>query len=104
MKILYIFVLRTKNRYHYRKKGINFLCVIRIEKIQNLQTSQGYIFHILQHFTTKLCNFTKFKMLFNAVIMNFTISKFFKISSFMQLVQVLNSFEIEKEAGFLDRL
>ncbi len=49
--------------------------------IQNLQTSQGYIFHILQHFSTKLYNFTKFKMLFNAVVMNFTISKFFKILS-----------------------
>ncbi len=41
--------------------GINFL----------LQTSQGYIFHLLQHFTTTLCNFTKFKMLFNAVIIYF---------------------------------
>ena len=69
--------------------GINFLSVI--QNIQNLQISQGYIFHILQHFTTKLCNFTKFKMLVNAVVMNFAISKFFKILSlcnrsfFMQL-------------------
>ena len=38
----------------------------------------------LQYFTTKLCNFTKFKMLFNAVVMNFTISTFFKILSIMQ--------------------
>ncbi len=45
-------------------------------KIQNLQTSQGSIFHILQHFTTKLFNFTKFKMSFNAVVMNFTIKIF----------------------------
>jgi hypothetical protein len=25
-----------------------------------MQTSQGYIFRILQHFVTKLCNFTNF--------------------------------------------
>ncbi len=55
-------------------------------KRQNLQTSQGYIFHILQHFTTKRSNFTKFKMLFNVVVMHFTISKFFKILSITQSV------------------
>ena len=37
----------------------------------NLKTSQGYIFHILQHFTTKLCDFTNFRMLFNPVVLNF---------------------------------
>jgi hypothetical protein len=26
--------------------------------VQNLQTLQGYIFRILEHFATKLCNFT----------------------------------------------
>ena len=30
----------------------------------------SYIFHILQHFTTKLRNFTNFRMLFNAVVPN----------------------------------
>ena len=30
------------------------------KSIQNLETSQGYIFHILQHFVTKLWNFTNF--------------------------------------------
>jgi hypothetical protein len=29
---------------------------------------QGYIFRILQHFATKLCNFTNFSMLFLAVV------------------------------------
>jgi hypothetical protein len=29
---------------------------------------QGYIFRILQHFATKLCNFTHFSMLFLAVV------------------------------------
>ena len=44
-----------------------------------MQTSQGYIFHILQHFATKLCSFTNFEMLFNAAVMNYTISNFLKI-------------------------
>jgi valyl-tRNA synthetase len=32
------------------------------------QTSQGYIFRILQHFATKLWNITNFVMLFQAVM------------------------------------
>ena len=39
--------------------------------IQNLQISYGSIFLILEHFTTKLCNFTNFNMLFLAVVMDF---------------------------------
>ncbi len=30
----------------------------------NLQTSQGYIFRILQHFATKLCSFSNFDNFF----------------------------------------
>ena len=56
------------------------------KRIQNLQTLQGHIFHILPHFATKHCNFTKFRMLVNAVVMNFTISIFLKILSIMQSV------------------
>ena len=41
---------------------------MQYKSIQNLQTLQGYIFHILQHFATKLCNFTYFSMLFLAVV------------------------------------
>jgi hypothetical protein len=37
--------------------------------IQNLQISQGYIFRILQHFATKFCKYTNFKMLFLAAVM-----------------------------------
>jgi hypothetical protein len=51
---------------HYRENGINFSCVIQ------------------KDFTTKLHNFTKLKMFFNAVMMNFTISKVFKILSIIQ--------------------
>ena len=39
--------------------------------MQNLQTSQAYIFRILQHFATKLGNFTNFNMLFLAVVKDF---------------------------------
>ena len=56
------------------------------KSIQNLPTLQDHIFHILQHFATKLCNFTKFRMLFNAVVMIFTILIFLKIVSIMQSV------------------
>ena len=63
---------------------VSIFCAYK--NIQNLQTSQGYIFHILQHFTTKLCNFTNFNMLFNTVVLNFTISKIFKSLSIMQSV------------------
>jgi hypothetical protein len=38
------------------------------KSIPNLQTLPGYIFRILQHFATKLCNFTHFSMLFLAVV------------------------------------
>ena len=43
--------------------------------MQSSQTSQGYIFHILQCFATKLHNFNKFRMLFSAVLMNTPNSK-----------------------------
>ena len=36
------------------------------------KTLQRYIFHILQHFATKFCHFTNFKMFFLAVVMNST--------------------------------
>ena len=46
---------------------------------QNLRTLQGYIFYSLLHFTTKLCNFTKFRMLFQDVVIFLPVSNFFKI-------------------------
>jgi hypothetical protein len=33
---------------------------LQYKSIQNLKTLEGYIFYILQHFATKLCNFTNF--------------------------------------------
>jgi hypothetical protein len=35
--------------------------------MQNMQTSQGYIFRILQHFVTKFCNFTNFNKFFTGI-------------------------------------
>jgi hypothetical protein len=32
-----------------------------------MQTSQGYIFFILQHFVTKFCNFTNFDKFFTGI-------------------------------------
>ena len=55
-----------------------YFCITRgkvlsdFEIIQNLQTSQDYIF---RNFATKLHNFTKFGMLFSAVLMNIPNSK-----------------------------
>ena len=37
----------------------------------NLQTLRGYIFHVLQHFATKLGNSTHFRMLFLTVVKDF---------------------------------
>jgi hypothetical protein len=42
--------------------------------------------HILQHFAPKLCISTNFKMLFNAVAINCTISRFSNFLSIMQSV------------------
>jgi hypothetical protein len=41
--------------------------------IQNLRTPQGYIFVILQKFATKLSHFTRFKMLFPSMVMDFVL-------------------------------
>jgi hypothetical protein len=42
------------------------VCVIQND--WKLQTSQGYIIRILQHFATKLWNITNFLMLFHAMM------------------------------------
>ena len=54
------------NCHHiWAENGSNFRT--QIQKLQNLQILQGYIFRILQHFATKPCNFTNFSALFLAV-------------------------------------
>jgi hypothetical protein len=66
LQILYTFVLRVEIATIFDPNVVAISA--RNESIQNLQTLQGYIFHILQHFATKLCNFTRFSMLFLAVL------------------------------------
>jgi hypothetical protein len=57
------FCIACGNCYHtWAENGSNFRT--QYKSIQNLQTLQGYIFCILQHFATKLCTFTHFSMLF----------------------------------------
>ena len=57
-----------------REKALpHFHIVVRLfrplyKNIQNSQTLQDYIFHILQFFATKLHNFTKFRKLFPTVL------------------------------------
>ena len=41
--------------------------------MQHLETLQGYIFHILQHFATKRYNSTNFKILFLAIVKDFVL-------------------------------
>ena len=49
--------------------------------MQNLPNLPGYIFYSLQHFTTKLRNFSKRGMLFQAMVIFLPISIFFKVLS-----------------------
>jgi hypothetical protein len=64
LQILYTFVvLRAEIATIF---GTNVVGIsARNTKYANLE---GYIFRILQHFATKLCNFTHFSMLFLAVV------------------------------------
>jgi hypothetical protein len=61
---VYFCIACAGNCYHiWAESGSNFRT--QYKSIQNLQ---GYIFRISQHFATKLCNFTRFSMLFLAVV------------------------------------
>jgi hypothetical protein len=40
-----------------------------------MQTSQGYIFRILQHFVTTFCNFTNFNKFFTGIYFSLPRSK-----------------------------
>ena len=84
-QILYQFVLRRKNAPRLGRKWCIFPCVIQNTTLKCefvvQQISQGYIFRILQHFATNLCNFTNFKMLFLAVVMDFVFLAQIKIKA-----------------------
>jgi hypothetical protein len=64
---MYTFVLRAEIPTTFGPKMVA-ISARNAKVYKNLQTLQGYIFRILQHFATKLCNFTNFSMLFRAVV------------------------------------
>jgi hypothetical protein len=68
--------------------AVNFPFVIQND--QKLQTSQGYIIRILQHFATKLRNITNFVMLFQAVMKFLSRLVEFKILSITQGIAPLH--------------
>jgi hypothetical protein len=61
------FVLRAEIDITFGPKMVA-ISARNTKSIQSLQILQGYIFRILQHVATKLCNFTHFSMLFLAVV------------------------------------
>ena len=73
-KFVYTFVLCAEKCNHNSKSDFTSPRIIQMY-IQNLQTSLGFIFHILQYFATKLHHFTKFRTLFSDVLMNILNSK-----------------------------
>ncbi len=42
-----------------------------MQHYENLQTLEGYIFRILQHFATKFWNFTTFESFFPGILSDF---------------------------------
>ena len=69
-QILYIFVLRVEKITTSEPKVLKLPHVIQ-NNIQNLETLHCYIFLILQHFATKLRNFTNFKIFFLTMMVDF---------------------------------
>ena len=70
---MYTFVTRVEKKYPRA-----WIFLAQYKSTQNLQISQGYIFYSLQHFTAKLCSFTKFKMGLQAVEIFLPLSNFLK--------------------------
>jgi hypothetical protein len=66
-QILHTFVLRAEIATTFVPKMVA-ISATQYKSIQSLRTLQGYIFRVLQHFATNLCNFTHFSMLFLAVV------------------------------------
>ena len=72
-QILYIFVLRAIKITIFEPEVVIFPTRnTKIYKICELR-SAIIIFHILQHFATKLCSFTYSKMRFPAVVLDFVL-------------------------------
>ena len=67
---LYLCITREKALPHFHIV-VTLFC-FQYKSVQNLQTLQDYIFHIVQYFATKLHNFTKFRKLFPTVLKLFS--------------------------------
>ena len=68
-------------------KMVTFPCVIQLY-IENWQSMQGYIFHILQHFFTKVCNSNNPGILLVFVLQDFVLQFFLDR---MLVIQILHS-------------
>ena len=73
-------VTRVRKCSTYFSNGVTFLRV----KYKNIATkianlARPYFPYFIQHFATKLCNVTKFKMLFQAVAIDFPYFEVFYI-------------------------
>ena len=66
LAIFYIIVLRTEIDTTFGSKMVKQF-PNEIQNIENLQTSQGYIFRILQLFAAKFWNFNTFKRFFPVI-------------------------------------
>ena len=77
---------------YFGSKWLFFPRVMQIYTKQRIL--QGYIFHILQHFAIKLCNFTHFKMLFPAMVMDSTLFVQIKISSVARIIYYNHCFKL----------
>jgi hypothetical protein len=66
-----------------------------------MQTSQGYIFGILQHFATKFCNFTNFNKFFTGIYFFLPKSK---ISLTCKLSIAFNIFIINRARSLMQRI
>ena len=64
-----------------------------------MQTSQGYIFCILQHFATKFCNFTNFIMFFLAAVFDSLL--FTKACSKRRILHAPNAFKTMDNEAYI---
>ena len=75
----YSFVLSMRNEYPRVSTGYYFPPVIQM--YTKFAKFARLYFYIFEQFTTKLCNFTKLRMLFQDAVIFLPVTNFFKISS-----------------------
>ena len=69
-----IFIARNVQRNIGPRLFVLTNLALRARSVQKNPRSATTAFLILQHFATKLCNFTNFNMLFLAVVMDFVLN------------------------------